>query len=56
VPLEIRTDIERKVKRVSVVGSEAALKWSVAGNKLTLQTPDSTEMDALATVFRIEFE
>lgn len=55
-PLEIRTPIERKVKGVSVVGSEAALKWSVEGNKLTLQTPDATDMDELATVFRIEFD
>jgi alpha-L-fucosidase len=55
-PFEIRTAIERKVKRVSVVGSEVELKWSVAENKLTLQTPDSAAMDGLATVFRIEFE
>jgi alpha-L-fucosidase len=55
-PLEIRTDLEQKVKRVSVVGSEVELKWSVAGNKLTLHTPDATDMDELATVFRIEFE
>jgi alpha-L-fucosidase len=55
-PLEIRTDIKQKVKRVSVVGSNAELKWSMAGNKLTLQTPAATEMDELATVFRIEFE
>lgn len=55
-PLEIRSNIERKVKRVSVVGSEAELKWSVAENKLTIQTPGATDMDDLATVFRIEFE
>ncbi len=55
-PLDIRTDIERKVKRVSVVGSDVALKWSVAGKKLTMQTPAATDMDELATVFRIEFE
>ena len=55
-PLEIRTDIEQKVKRVAVVGSDVELKWSLEGNKLTLQTPDSTDMDELTTVFRIEFE
>ena len=55
-PLEIRTDIEGKVKCVSVVGSEAELKWSVAGKKLTIQTPDASKMDELATVFRVEFE
>ena len=55
-PFEIRTNIKRKVKQVSVVGSEKEMKWSVAGDKLTLQTPESTDMDELATVFRIEFE
>jgi alpha-L-fucosidase len=55
-PLEIRTNIDRKVKRVSVVGSEVELKWSVAGNKLTLETPDAADMDDVATVFRVEFE
>jgi alpha-L-fucosidase len=55
-PLKIRTNIDRQVKRVSVVGSEAELKWSVAENELTLQTPGATAMDDLATVFRIEFE
>jgi alpha-L-fucosidase len=44
------------VKRVSVVGSEVELKWSLAENKLTIQTPDAADMDELATVFRIEFE
>ncbi|HEY0654337.1 MAG TPA: alpha-L-fucosidase [Chryseosolibacter sp.] len=53
---EIRMDLERKVKRVSVVGSEVELKWSALGNKLTLQTPASDDMNQLATVFRIEFE
>jgi alpha-L-fucosidase len=56
-PLEIRTNVEQKVKRVSVIGSQVELKWSVKeGNVLILQTPDSTDMDELATVFRIEFE
>ena len=55
-PLEIRLDEERKVKRVSVVGSEVDLKWSAAGNVLTVQTPPATDMNELATVFRIEFE
>jgi len=55
-PLEIRTDLGRKVKHVYVVGSEKELKWSMAGKKLALQTPESTDMDELATVFKIEFE
>lgn len=55
-PMEIRPAIEGKVKRVSVVGSEADLKWSVAANKLTFHTPETADMDPLATVFRVEFE
>lgn len=54
--LEIRTPIESKVKRVSVVGNDTDLKWSVADKKLTLTTPPSSQMDELATVFKVEFE
>lgn len=54
--LEIQTDIDRNIKRVSVVGSETELKWVLVENKLTLQTPDATKMDEFATVFRIEFD
>ncbi|HYC84385.1 MAG TPA: alpha-L-fucosidase [Chryseosolibacter sp.] len=53
---ELQTDIGRKVKGVSVVGSEVELKWSVNDNRLTFQTPETTDMDALATVFRVEFD
>jgi alpha-L-fucosidase len=55
-PLEIRANLDRKVKRVSVVGSEGDLKWSVSDNKLNVQTPDAKDMDELATVFKVEFE
>jgi alpha-L-fucosidase len=54
--LEIRTPIESKIKRVSVVGSEVDLKWSLTDSTLTLTTPNSSDMDELATVFKIEFE
>jgi alpha-L-fucosidase len=54
--LEIRTPIESKIKRVSVVGSEVDLKWSLTDSILTLTTPNSSDMDELATVFKIEFE
>lgn len=43
-------------KRVSVLGSGVELKWSVKDNKLTLTTPDSSDLDELATVFKIDFE
>jgi alpha-L-fucosidase len=53
---EVKADIASKVKRVSVVGSDAELKWSQQDNKLTFQTPDSSSMDELATVFEVEFD
>jgi alpha-L-fucosidase len=54
--LEIRTPIESKIKRVSVLGSSVDLKWSVTDKKLTITTPDSADMDEIATVFKIDFE
>jgi len=54
--IEIRTAIESKIKRVSVLGSGVELKWFVKDKKLTLRTPDSSYMDELATVFKIDFE
>ncbi len=54
--IEIRTPIESEIKKVSVLGSGARLKWSVKNNRLTLTTPDSSEMDEFATVFKIEFK
>ena len=54
--IAIRTPIEGTVKRVSVVGSGVELKWSIENSKLEFQTPQASEMDQLATVFRVEFE
>ncbi len=54
--LEIRTPIESKIKGVSVLGSGVDLKWSVTDNKLTLTTPNSCDMNELATVFKVDFE
>ncbi len=54
--LEIRNAIEPKIKQVSVVGSGVELKWSVTDGKLTIKTPNSAEMDEIATVFKIDFE
>lgn len=55
-PLEIRTALRSKVKRVSVVGSGVDLKWSVNDNGLVFTTPDSSAMNDLATVFKVHFE
>ena len=54
--LEIRNAIEPEIKRVSVVGSGVEVKWSETDNKLTIKTPNSNQMDEIATVFRIDFE
>jgi alpha-L-fucosidase len=53
--LDIHYVAESNIKRVSVVGSGVELKWSKAGDVLTLTTPDSSEMDELATVFKVEY-
>ncbi|MDA3833632.1 MAG: hypothetical protein PF495_09565, partial [Spirochaetales bacterium] len=54
--IEIHHINESNIKRVSVVGSGVELKWSKTDDILSLTTPDSSEMDELATVFKIEFE
>jgi len=54
--LEIRNAIEPEIKGVSVVGSGVELKWSVTDGRLTIKTPNSTAMDEIATVFKIDFE
>jgi alpha-L-fucosidase len=47
---------ETAIKKVFVVGSGVELKWSKSGDVLTLITPASSEMDELATVFKIELQ
>jgi alpha-L-fucosidase len=54
--LEIREISNPNIKNVSVVGSGAAIKFSHADNVLTLETPDASQMDEFATVFKVEFE
>ncbi|MFI3270024.1 MAG: alpha-L-fucosidase [Rikenellaceae bacterium] len=44
------------VKRVSLLGSKAKLKWSHSGDKLSFVAPNSSEMNAVATVFKVEFK
>ncbi len=46
---------KQKIKRVSVVGSGAKLKWSVDGDKLEIFTPEASQMDEIATVFKVQF-
>jgi alpha-L-fucosidase len=54
--MEIQHINDSKIKRVSVVGSGVELKWSIANDVLTLTTPGSSDMNEIATVFKVEFE
>ena len=47
---------ESNIKRITVVGSGVEVKWSKIGDVLTITTPGSSDMDELATVFKVEFE
>lgn len=53
---EIHHIAESNIKRVSVVGSGAELKWSKTDDGLSIITPATSEMDELATIFKIEME
>ncbi len=54
--LEIKHISNPSIKNVSVVGSGEELKFSYANNSLMIETPDSQNMDTMATVFKVEFE
>lgn len=45
-----------EIKQVSVVGSSAELEWSVKDGQLIVNTPSASEMNKIATVFKVEFE
>lgn len=53
---EIHHVAESAIKRVSVVGSGVELEWTKTNDVLTITTPASSDMDELATVFKVEFE
>ena len=38
-----------------MVGSGSKLDWTVKENRLILTTPDASEMDEIATVFKVDF-
>ncbi|MFY0685791.1 MAG: alpha-L-fucosidase [Cyclobacteriaceae bacterium] len=42
------------IKRVSVVGDDSNLTWSIDNNELVIKTPDAAKMDEVVTVFKIE--
>jgi alpha-L-fucosidase len=54
-PIEIRTNVDPNVKRVSVLGSGVEVPWSVTDRTLTYTLPNASEMDSIATVFNVEF-
>lgn len=45
----------KTVKSVSLVGSNAAVDWKVKESILELVTPDKSEMNDVATVFKVEW-
>ncbi len=47
---------ESDIRKVSVVGSGVELEWSKTDDLLTVTTPAASDMNALATVFKVEFE
>lgn len=54
--MEIQHIHNSKIKRVSVVGSGVELNWSANDGSITLTTPGASDMDPIATVFKVEFE
>lgn len=54
-PLEI-SHINSGVRKVSIVGSDNELKFSLSSDVLTIETPGASEMNEMATVFKVEFE
>lgn len=54
--LEIRNVDTDQIKGVSIVGSGVELEWSQSDDVLTIETPGASDMDELATVFKVELE
>lgn len=52
--LEIHEIAESNIKRISVVGSGKELKWKKTGDIISITTPNTSEMDKIATVFKVE--
>ncbi len=46
----------RLISHISLVGSDAEISWEIKGDQVVINTPDATEMNELATVFKIELE
>lgn len=51
----ILSDENTKVKNISVVGSNAQIEWAMQGEILNLTTPATSEMNEIATIFKVEF-
>lgn len=54
--VEIKNISPSPIKKVTVVGSGAELKFSTVNNVLTLETPAATQLDKMATVFKVELQ
>lgn len=47
---------QRAIAGVSVVGSNTPLEWAIKDKKLVVTTPDSSAMDEIATVLKVELK
>jgi alpha-L-fucosidase len=53
--LEIKNIPSTSINKVSLVGSEVKLRFSLSNDILTIETPDASQMDKIATVFKVEW-
>jgi alpha-L-fucosidase len=54
--IEINAPITSQVSKVSVVGSGVEIPWSQTDGKLKITTPETSDMNDIATVFRVDLE
>ncbi len=52
----INSSENQSIAKVSLIGSKTEIKWSVKDDLLTITTPKTTDMDEVATVFKVQFE
>lgn len=46
----------QQIRNISIVGSDAMLDWIFTDDRIIIITPEASEMDEIATVFKVEFE
>ncbi len=50
------TSVNQSIKRVSVVGNDVELKWSLKIDEFVFTIPEASMMDEIATFFKVEFK